>query len=85
MIMRTQEWTVEATRIADVRTDAQQVLAAWRARGGFVDFWFRTTTARLAPDDQVRVVVSFDEEAGLLSFDAWVRDKRVYGADDFLG
>jgi hypothetical protein len=44
-----------------------------------------TTRAQIPADREARIVLEFDESAGLLSFDAWVEEKRVFGADDWLG
>lgn len=76
---------LDAAQMDAACSDAQRQLADWNTRGPFLAFWFRTTASQLAVGDQVRVVMAYDDAAGLLSFDAWVQDRRVYGADDFLG
>lgn len=83
--MPVREWVFDAVGIPDICSQAQRQLAEWQARGGFVDFWFRSTARAVGDGDQVRVVLAYDGAVGLLSFDAWVRDRRVYGADDFVG
>lgn len=79
------EWRTGSADRSAVALDAVERLAAWNVRSSFVGLWFRTTFDQLDAEDEARVVIDYDESAGLLSFDAWVGDRRVYGADDFTG
>lgn len=83
--MPTWEWTLGAAHADETAAEARRRLAAEQARSAFVDFWFRTTAGQLADGEEARVVVSWDCDERLLSFDAWVQERRIYGADDFLG
>lgn len=77
------EWRVSLAAIDQVGTDASDRLRSLGVRAPFLAFWLRAAAAQLHPDDEAHVVIAYDE--GLLSFDAWVREKRVYGADDYVG
>jgi len=60
-------------------------MTAWNVRSAAVGLWLRLAGAQLPSDREARVVLEFDPDAGLLSFDAWVDERRVYGADDWIG
>jgi hypothetical protein len=79
------EWRARREDGREVALTITHQLAAWDCRSGFIGLWFRQLGERLGPADEARVVVDYDDQAGLLSFDAWVGDRRVYGADDFVG
>lgn len=61
------------------------VLDSWGARSAFVPLWLRTAASSLGSADEAELVVEFDPDARLLSFDAWLDGRRIYGADDWLG
>jgi hypothetical protein len=63
----------------------QGVLDSWGARSAFVALWLQMAAGSLGTAEEAEVVVEFDPQARLLSFDAWVDGRRVYGADDWLG
>ena len=67
----------------DVAEEVRRTLAAQNVRAPHLQLWFDALIAQLHPDDEVRVVVDYDERSHLISFDAWIRDRRIYGADDF--
>jgi hypothetical protein len=79
------EWRARREDGRDVAMTITHQLAEWQCRSTFIGLWFRVLNDKLGPTDEARVVVDYDARAGLLSFDAWVDDKRVYGADDFVG
>lgn len=83
--MRTVEWVVPAPRVPETAPAAALVLDDWKVRAPLITLWFAAAAARLHADDEARLVLSYDATSGLLSFDVWVRDRRVYGIDDFLG
>ena len=47
----------------------------------------RGWTASAAPHvlDEARWELELDRDLGLVSFEVWVLDRRVFGIDDFLG
>lgn len=63
----------------------QGVLESWGARSAFVPLWLRMAASSLGTADEAELVVEFDPDARLLSFDAWLDGRRIYGADDWLG
>jgi len=65
--------------------EVADTLLAWGVRSPAVGLWLRLARAQFPADRDARAVLEFDESAGLLSFDAWVDDTRVYGADDWIG
>ena len=71
--------------VDDTLAALQRVLDGWGARSAFVPLWLRTAARSLGAGDEAQLVVEFDASAQLLSFDAWVDGRRVYGADDWLG
>jgi hypothetical protein len=85
MVVPQGEWRTRRDDGRDVAMTVTHQLAQWQCRSSFVGMWFRLVSDRLGPSDEARIVVDYDDKAGLLSFDAWVGDKRVYGADDFVG
>lgn len=76
---------LQSQHVDDALTALQQVLEGWGARSAFVPLWLRTAANSLGAADEAELVVEFDAEARLLSFDAFVGTRRVYGADDWLG
>lgn len=83
--MSTARLALESSQLDDTTAALQRVLDGWGARSAFVAVWLRTAANALGVGDSAEVVVEFDPEVRLLSFDAWVGDRRVYGADDWLG
>jgi hypothetical protein len=83
--MPTRTWTVRGGDLTTVASEVPDVLREWHVRCPFVDYWLRTTSQKVAEDDKTEVVVEYDDNAKLLSFDVWVDGKRVFGADDWLG
>jgi hypothetical protein len=79
------EWRTGREDRNAVALDAVERLAGWNVRSSFVGLWFRAALDQLEAEDEARLVIDYDESAGLLSFDAWVGERRVYGADDFTG
>ena len=57
----------------------------WRVRSAFLRLWVQTACDKARDVEQLRVVLDYDPDAGLLSFDAFNGDLRVYGADDWIG
>ena len=78
------EWTVTRAVTPEVATEASHRMAALGVSAPFLAFWLRATCELLHPEDQATVVISYDHHAGLLSFDAWVKGRRIYGADDYV-
>jgi hypothetical protein len=76
---------LQSQRVDDALAEVQRVLDGWGARSAFVPLWLRTAASSLDGADEAELVVEFDAAARLLSFDAFVGAKRVYGADDWLG
>ena len=73
-------------------SDASALLGAtadamrqWQVRSAFLRLWVQTACDKARGLDSLSVVLDYDPEAGLLSFDAFNGDKRVYGADDWVG
>ena len=79
------EWLTRREDSRDIALAATHQLAEWQIRSSFVGMWFRIAADRLDSSDEARVVIDYDDSVGLLSFDAWVGERRVYGADDFVG
>lgn len=77
------EWRVSAAALDQVGADASKRLRSLGVRAPFLAFWLRAAAAHVQPDDEAHLTIAYDE--GLLSFDAWVGGKRVYGADDYVG
>jgi hypothetical protein len=77
--------TLQSQHVDDTLARLQVVLDGWGARSAFVPLWLRTAASSLATAEVAQLVVEFDPDARLLSFDAWVGDRRIYGADDWLG
>ena len=57
----------------------------WHVRSAFLRLWVQTACDQARDIDTLRVVLDYDPDAGLLSFDAFNGDRRVYGADDWIG
>lgn len=84
--MPTAEWSGPAGTFGMTLTrEVNDAMASWHVRSAAVGMWLRMTRAQLPSDGQARAVLEFDQSAGLLSFDAWVGDTRIYGADDWIG
>jgi hypothetical protein len=83
--MSTARLALQPQRVDDALAAVQRVLEGWGARSAFVPLWLRTAANSLAATDEAELVVEFDPDARLLSFDAFVGTRRVYGADDWLG
>ena len=83
--MSTARLPLQSQHVDDALSALQQVLDGWGARSAFVPLWVRTAASSLGGADEAEVVVEFDADARLLSFDAFVGSRRVYGADDWLG
>ena len=80
------EWTGSALTFAETLSrDVNDAMAAWQVRSAAVGMWLRMTRAQIPADRQARIVLEFDESASLLSLDALVEEKRIFGADDWLG
>jgi hypothetical protein len=80
------EWSGSAATFAETLSrDVRDTMTAWNVHSSAVGLWLRLTRAQIPADREARIVLEFDESAGLLSFDAWVEEKRVFGADDWLG
>ncbi|HET6910079.1 MAG TPA: hypothetical protein VFH54_12120 [Mycobacteriales bacterium] len=80
------EWSGSAATLAgSLSADIADTMAGWNVRSAAVGLWLRLARAQFPSDRDARVVLEFDADAGLLSFDAWVGDDRVYGADDWVG
>jgi len=60
-------------------------MAEWQVRSAFLRLWVQTACDKARDIEKLRVVLDYDPEAGLLSFDAFHGDRRVYGADDWIG
>ncbi len=59
-------------------------LQTWGIDSGYVD-WFLAEGARLLGEERTgRVVLDYDPQHRLLSFDIWCDDERLYGIDDFV-
>ena len=74
-----------ATFEGSLSQQVNEAMTAWQVRSAAVGLWMRLARAQMPADREARVVLEFDEAAGLLSFDAWVGERRVYGADDWVG
>lgn len=61
------------------------VMRQWHVRSAFLRLWVQTACDRARDLDSLCVVLDYDPDAGLLSFDAFNGDLRVYGADDWIG
>jgi hypothetical protein len=57
----------------------------WHVRSAFVSFWVRTACDHARDLGELRLVLDYDADVGLLSFDAYSGEHRVYGADDWIG
>ena len=73
-------------------SDASTLLGAtaatmreWQVRSAFVRLWVQTACDRARGLERLSIVLDYDPEAGLLSFDAFNGEQRVYGADDWIG
>lgn len=80
------EWTGPSVTFASVLSrEVADTMASWNVRPAAVGMWLRMTRLQLPADGDGRAVLEDDQSAGPLSFDAWVGDARVYGADDWVG
>jgi hypothetical protein len=62
-----------------------EALAEWHVRSAFLPLWVQTACDKARDVETLRVVLDYDPDAGLLSFDTFNGDRRVYGADDWIG
>ena len=84
--MPTAEWTGRADTFGTTLLhEVADTMMAWHVRSAAVGMWLRMARAQLPADGEARAVLEFDQDAGLLSFDAWVGDTRIFGADDWVG
>jgi hypothetical protein len=83
--MTTMEWLVPAAAVDQVALEAVERLRALGVTAPFLPFWLRATAEHVHPDDETRIVIEHDPATGLISFDAWVGQRRIFGADDFRG
>jgi hypothetical protein len=83
--MPTAVWLAPPAERSTLVGAAANVLQDWRVRSAFVGLWVRTACERAREIDELRLVLDYDEDARLLSFDAFCGDRRVYGADDWIG
>lgn len=81
----TLQWQVRGDDVDAVAATAASEVDAAGARAPFLSMWLRIAAQQLQPDEQAHIVLDYDDKAGLVSFDAWVGDRRIYGADDFVG
>ena len=81
----TATWAVPASAITGVAVEASAVLADWRVRAPFVESWLRRTADLAGHLAKVDLVLEWDEQVGLISYDAYVDGRRLFGADDFIG
>lgn len=79
-------WTGPSAALSEsLPGDVNDTLLSWGVRSAAVGLWLRLARAQFPADRDARAVLEFDETAHLLSFDAWVGETRVYGADDWIG
>jgi hypothetical protein len=78
-------WTAPPAERSALIGAATGVLQDWRVRSAFIGLWVRTACERAREPDELRLVLDYDADAGLLSFDAFCGERRVYGADDWIG
>ena len=78
-------WSTAPTDAALLQGAAAEAMAQWHVRSAFLRLWVQTACDRARDLDCLRVVLDYDPDAGLLSFDAFNGDRRVYGADDWIG
>ncbi len=58
---------------------------AWSLRVPAVRLWAQVARDMLPEAPPARWTIEFDPQMKLVPFDVWAGDRRVYGADDFLG
>ena len=78
-------WSTAPADASSLQGAAAQVMEEWHVRSAFLRLWVQTACDRARDLDSLRVVLDYDPDAGLLSFDAFNGDLRVYGADDWIG
>jgi len=78
-------WSAAPDEASTLLGATAEALQSWHVRSAFVRHWVQTACAQARDVEQLRVVLDYDPEAGLLSFDAFSGDRRVYGADDWIG
>lgn len=83
--MPTAVWTAPPADRSGLVGAATGVLKDWHVRSAFIGFWVRTACEQARELDELRLVLDYDEAAGLLSFDAFSGERRLYGADDWIG
>ena len=78
-------WSAAPSETASLLGATTETLQEWRVRSAFVRLWVQTACDRGRDLDRLSIVLDYDPEAGLLSFDAFNGDQRLYGADDWIG
>jgi len=78
-------WSAAPSDAAGLQGAAAEAMLEWRVRSAFLRLWVQTACSQARDVEQLRVVLDYDPDAGLLSFDAYNGDRRVYGADDWIG
>ncbi len=77
-------FTYTSEDLAQAREWSCFQLQSWGIDSAYVD-WFLAEGARLLGEKRTgRVVLDYDPQHRLLSFDIWCGDKRLYGIDDFV-
>jgi hypothetical protein len=83
--MPTAAWSAPPAERSTLTGMAAGVLDDWHVRSAFVTYWIRTACDQARDVDELRLVLDYDPDVGLLSFDAFSGERRVYGADDWIG
>src|SRR3954447_13642947 len=78
-------WTMRRDAAETVADDAEGVVATWNVRTPYLRTWFQRTGRAMHMNDDAVVQVSFDEECGLVTFDAGVGVRLVFGSGVFVG
>jgi hypothetical protein len=84
VLVPTTEWRARRDDLARLGSDMRRTLAGWNVSSSFVDVWLTSTVDSLPGDAEVTLCLDYDADVQLLSFDAMVDGRRVYGADDFV-
>lgn len=78
-------WSTAPPDPSVLQGETADVMEQWHVRSAFMRLWVQTACDRARELERLRVVLAYDPDAGLLSFDAFDGDRRVYGADDWIG
>ena len=78
-------WSAAPSEVAILLGATADVMAQWHVRSAFLRLWVQTACDRARDLENLYIVLDYDPDAGLLSFDAFSGDQRVYGADDWIG